>query len=177
MNLYKENKINFYNSPNLNNRHIRLCNLNSFNRTSRINNKELDHNKNNICLKLPNEYRNDKKNFVYEKIRHENIFDKDKEERNKNIFKIFSYEGFKNKDDKIKNNNYDNEYLNSPRSNKSDEEGEPDPRINFEQIRQINKSRPLTSYGGINARRKNLQSALQKKGINRPITSYNKTHE
>ena len=59
----------------------------------------------------------------------------------------------------------------SDRSNKSDE-GEPDPRINFEEISQINKSRPLTSYGGLNVRKKNLQNALQNKK-NRPCTSYN----
>lgn len=38
---------------------------------------------------------------------------------------------------------------------------EPDPRINFEHISRVNNSRPQTSYGGLNARRKNLQRALQ----------------
>ena len=53
----------------------------------------------------------------------------------------------------------------------SDEEDkEPDPRINFEQINRVNKSRPQTSYGGLNARRKNLQSAIQNKN-KRPTTS------
>ena len=37
----------------------------------------------------------------------------------------------------------------------------PDPRINFEQINEVNKSRPQTSYGGLNARRKKLQIALK----------------
>ena len=54
-----------------------------------------------------------------------------------------------------------------------DDDKEPDPRINFEQISRVNRSRPQTSYGGLNARRKNLQSAIQNvrnKG-NRPTTS------
>ena len=54
-------------------------------------------------------------------------------------------------------------------NNDSDEDKEPDPRINFEQINRVNKSRPQTSYGGLNARRKNLQSALSKN--NRLATS------
>ena len=87
----------------------------------------------------------------------------EKEEYNKNMINIDMYnEGL---------NDYSNEYQNNG-SIKSDDDDEPDPRINFEQINQINKSRPLTSYGGLNARRKNLQSALQK-NKNRPITSYN----
>ena len=46
--------------------------------------------------------------------------------------------------------------------NKSiDNDKEPDPRINFEQIQRVNLSRPQTSYGGLNTRKKNLQSALQ----------------
>ena len=54
-----------------------------------------------------------------------------------------------------------------------DDDKEPDPRINFEQINRVNKSRPQTSYGGLNARRKNLQSALQneRNKKNRPTTS------
>lgn len=46
-------------------------------------------------------------------------------------------------------------------SDDDDDKAEPDPRINFEQISRLNKSRPQTSYGGLNARKKNLQSALQ----------------
>ena len=54
-----------------------------------------------------------------------------------------------------------------------DDDKEPDPRINFEQISRVNKSRPQTSYGGLNARRKNLQSAMQnvRNKKNRPTTS------
>ena len=52
----------------------------------------------------------------------------------------------------------------------SDDDKEPDPRINFEEINKVNKSRPQTSYGGLNARRKNLENALKNKN-NRPATS------
>ena len=46
--------------------------------------------------------------------------------------------------------------------NKSiDNDKEPEPRINFEQIQRVNLLRPQTSYGGLNTRKKNLQSALQ----------------
>ena len=77
-----------------------------------------------------------------------------------------------NEDDCKNYINYNLMYNNmSDRSNKSDE-GEPDPRINFEEISQINKSRPLTSYGGLNVRKKNLQNALENQK-NRPCTSYN----
>ena len=50
---------------------------------------------------------------------------------------------------------------NNKNNDSDDDDKEPDPRINFEQINRVNKSRPQTSYGGINARRKNLQSAMQ----------------
>ena len=88
----------------------------------------------------------------------------EKEELYKNIINIDIYnEGLNDNSNDCQNNG----------SVKSDEDDdEPDPRINFEQINQINKSRPLTSYGGLNARRKNLQSALQKNKTNRPTTSY-----
>ena len=48
----------------------------------------------------------------------------------------------------------------------SDEDDkEPDPRINFEQINRVNKSRPQTSYGGLNVRRKNLKEKKMRKKI------------
>ena len=55
-----------------------------------------------------------------------------------------------------------NEFQNNSGSIKSDDDDEPDPRINFEHINQINKCRPLTSYGGLNARRQNLKSLYKK---------------
>ena len=59
---------------------------------------------------------------------------------------------------------------NNKNNDSDDDDKEPDPRINFEQINRVNQSRPQTSYGGLNARRKNLQSAMQNKN-KRPITS------
>ncbi len=58
--------------------------------------------------------------------------------------------------------------------NKSEDDIEPDPRINFEHINQLNQKRPQTSYGGLNTRRKNLQTALQgKQNYNQPhFTNY-----
>ena len=56
------------------------------------------------------------------------------------------------------------------KNNENDDDNkERDPRINFEHINQVNKSRPQTSYGGLNMRRKNLRCALNKNS--RPATS------
>lgn len=59
---------------------------------------------------------------------------------------------------RINDNENDNYY-------ESDDDKEPYPKI-F----KVNKSRPQTSYGGLNVRRKNLQKALRA-GNNRPVTS------
>ena len=57
-----------------------------------------------------------------------------------------------NEDEEIKEND----------ENKSESaNNEPDPRINFEKINSINQSRPQTSYGGLNTRKKNLQTSLK----------------
>ena len=57
-----------------------------------------------------------------------------------------------NEDEEIKEND----------ENKSESDNnEPDPRINIEKINSINQSRPQTSYGGLNTRKKNLQTALK----------------
>ena len=58
--------------------------------------------------------------------------------------------------------------------NKSEDDIEPHPRINFEHINQLNQKRPQTSYGGLNTRRKNLQTALKgKQNLNQPnFTNY-----
>ena len=74
-----------------------------------------------------------------------------------------------------KNNNDSQQNLNEQtdeidKNNESDDDREPDPRINFEQINRVNKSRPQTSYGGLNVRRKNLQSAFKNRN-SRPATS------
>ena len=63
-----------------------------------------------------------------------------------------------------------NEQIDEIDKNESDDDKEPDPRINFEQINRVNKSRPQTSYGGLNVRRKNLQSAFKNRN-SRPATS------
>ena len=67
-----------------------------------------------------------------------------------------------------------NNSINNEEENKSEDDIEPDPRINFEHINQLNQKRPQTSYGGLNTRRKNLQTALQgKQNYNQPhFTNY-----
>lgn len=120
--------------------------------------------KSNIYLKYYNDHQKDINNMILnERFKVDNKDNKEVEYIN-NIIKKESF-------DEELNDNI--EYNKNNNSMGSDDNDEPDPRINFEQINQINKFRPLTSYGGLNARRKNLQSALQKNKINRPITSYN----
>lgn len=67
----------------------------------------------------------------------------------------------KNEKQNIQNINLIENDKNDQREESDDDDKEPDPRINFEQISRLNRSRPQTSYGGLNARKKNLQSALQ----------------
>ena len=156
----KNNINNLYNNTKLNHRQNKS---NHFNKTYKNNN--FGFNKNNIYFKYYNDHQNDMNNNLLLSERSKgdnNNNNNDKEEYNKNIINLDLY------NEQINGNSY--EYSGS---NKSDDDDEPDPRINFEQINQINKSRPLTSYGGLNARRQNLQSALQKNKMNRPITSYN----
>ena len=57
----------------------------------------------------------------------------------------------------IKGNNNEDENNDA----KSADDEQPDPRINFEKINEVNKARPQTSYGGLNQRRKKLQIALK----------------
>lgn len=53
-------------------------------------------------------------------------------------------------------------------------EEEVDPRINFEKINELNKQRPLTSYGGLMARKKSLQNSLrQQSSKNKKETEVN----
>ena len=67
-----------------------------------------------------------------------------------------------------------NNSINNEEENKSEDDIEPDSRINFEHINQLNQKRPQTSYGGLNTRRKNLQTALKgKQNLNQPnFTNY-----
>ena len=57
--------------------------------------------------------------------------------------------------------NEDEEIKENEESKSESDNNEPDPRINFEKINSINQSRPQTSYGGLNTRKKNLQTALK----------------
>ena len=67
-----------------------------------------------------------------------------------------------------------NNSINNEEENKSEDDIEPDPRINFEHINQLNQKRPQTSYGGLNTRRKNLQTALKgKQNLNQPNFNHN----
>ena len=134
-------------------------NKNSFNTIAIIknNNNIININlfkKNNKKIKLE---KNDNNNILYE-------------ENNDSFINEFNnlFSNEKGNNEFIKNNHekIDENAIN----NESDDDKEPDPRINFEEITKVNKSRPQTSYGGLNARRKNLQSALQNKN-NRPATS------
>ena len=159
------NNINIYsNSPKIMQKQSRS---NHFNKTYK-NNNNCGMNKNNMYIKYYNEYQNnDTNNLLLDKSKgdnNNNFYNNNKEDYINNIINV-------NNNDSLEDGFNDN-YYDHNGSMKSDDDDEPDPRINFEHINQINKSRPLTSYGGLNARRKNLQSALQK-NKNRPITSCN----
>ena len=151
-----KNNINIYNNPQLN---IEQNKANFFNKTIKHNNKSNLLNTKNNYLRYYNDHQKDINNLLSDRSKGNKI-----DEFNKKIIKIDSFaDGF---------NDIYNEFQNNNGSIKSDDDDEPDPRINFEHINQINKCRPLTSYGGLNARRQNLKSALQK-NKDRPITSYN----
>ena len=126
-----------------------------FNKTSKNDNitNKLGFNKKNIYLKYYNNNNHDM-NLLSERTKEDNIFLANEENIIENNFKR----------DLCEENSVSKESI------KSDEDDEPDPRINFEHINKVNKARPLTSYGGINARRKNLQSALLKNQL-RPGTA------
>ena len=87
---------------------------------------------------------------------------------NKNSNQIILEDSKDNQNNSIKDDDDDDD------KNKSEEDREPDPRINFEHINQLNQKRPQTSYGGLNTRRKNLQTALKgKQNLNQPnFTNY-----
>ena len=119
--------------------------------------------KNNIYLRYYNDHQKDINNLLSDRSKRDRDNNINSDEFNKNIIKIDSFaEPFCDIFNDFQNNNNG--------SFKSDDGEEPDPRINFEHINKINKCRPLTSYGGLNARRQNLKSALQK-NRDRPGTS------
>ena len=149
-------------------------NKNSFNSKTTINSNNKYHNIINNSLNA-NIFKNKKMKLE----KHDNIAKKDKEDEN-NSKNEENNDSFINELNdllsNVKGNNASHKHLleqidDSNKTNESDDDDkEPDPRINFEQISRLNKSRPQTSYGGLNARRKNLQSAMENKN-NRPATS------
>ena len=177
----KINNINIIND-NLNKFHFNdtkekkklYSNKNSFNTKTVINNNNKYYNNinnnNNVLLFKKNE-------FIKEKL-----IVKSKENEEKNNLCEENNDSFINELNdlfsNVKANNdsipYFQENINDNKNIESDEDDkEPDPRINFEQISRVNQSRPQTSYGGLNARRKNLQSAMAniKNKVSRPTTS------
>ena len=184
MNQNNANIINNINSYNNNKEHKEKkkyhMNKNSFNTKTIIHNNNKYYNNinqinNNIILFKNNNKK--EKDDIREKI----LKKKENEEKN-NICEenndsflnelnvLFSNVKPNNNDSQQHIKNYENN-----KNNDSDDDREPDPRINFEQINKVNESRPQTSYGGLNARRKNLKSAIQNvrnyNNNNRPSTS------
>jgi len=174
------NNINIIND-NLNKYHFNdskekkklYSNKNSFNTKTVINNNNKYYNNinnNNVLLFKKNDYKKEK------------LIVKSKENEEKNNLCEENNDSFINELNdlfsNVKANNDSNPYFhennNENKNNESDDDDkEPDPRINFEQISRVNQSRPQTSYGGLNARRKNLQSAMAniRNKANRPTTS------
>ena len=152
-------------------------NKNSFNSKAIINNNKYYNN--NLIKENMNIFKDVSKKIKLEK-HEEKIIPKSKEkneeknnlcEDNNDSFITELHNLFPNE----KKNNDSQQNLNEQtdemdKNNESDDDKEPDPRINFEQINRVNKSRPQTSYGGLNVRRKNLQSAFKNRN-SRPATS------
>lgn len=156
-------------------------NKNSFNTKTIIHNNNKYHNNmdinqvnNNLLLFKNNNKR--EKDEIKEKLKEKENDEKNNlcEENNDSFINEFN-----NLFSNVKENNDSQPHFqgnieeNDKNNDSDDDDKEPDPRINFEQINKVNKSRPQTSYGGLNARRKNLQSAMQnaRNSKNRPITS------
>ena len=139
---------------------------------NKFNTKAIIHNNNKYCNNMKiNQINNNLILFRNNKKENEELKEKSKGKENeeKNNVCEENNDSFLNEFNdlftNVKSNKDSQPYYNIDENNKNndsdDEDKEPDPRINFEQINRVNKSRPLTSYGGLNARRKNLQSALQ----------------
>ena len=148
-------------------------NKNSFNIKTVINNHKSNNNQKNININM---FKNNNKKILSE--RNENKIDsKGKEnhlcEENNDSFINELNDLFSNvKGNGESKQNLQEQMDENDNNNDSDNDKEPDRRINFEQISKINKSRPQTSYGGLNARRKNLQAAFKNMNMNnRPATS------
>ena len=185
------NNININNNINIINNNLNIINdlkndkekkrtnynKNSFNSKAIINNNKYYNN--NLIKENMNIFKDVSKKIKLEK-HEEKIISKSKEkneeknnlcEDNNDSFITELHNLFPNE----KKNNDSQQNLNEQtdemdKNNESDDDKEPDPRINFEQINRVNKSRPQTSYGGLNVRRKNLQSAFKNRN-SRPATS------
>ena len=190
----KEKLINqYYNNINRNNIFLKYinCNINneqdkkrtsiksknSFNtrtiiiNTSKGNNNIINLFTNNKKIKLE---KNKDKIMIKEKMGNEEKINYLNEEKNSPfINKLNDLSSNENKNEDIHSQFQEQEKKDIDECNKNnendDDSKELDPRINFEHINRVNKSRPQTSYGGLNMRRKNLRSALNKN--NRPATS------
>ena len=138
-------------------------NKNSFNTKTIIKNNNIN---NPINININLFKKNNKKIKLEKNENNNNIYEENNDSFINEFNNLFSHEKGNNDFHKNKYEKTDDKSIN----NESDDDKEPDPRINFEEISKVNKSRPQTSYGGLNARRKNLQSALQNKN-NRPATS------
>lgn len=138
----KNNNFMKYNTPNkrlLNINKLKISDKNFLNKTCRIkiNLNKLNNINNNENIALN---RTNPKFFKNNQIKiNEKLSARDN----------YNTEEYKNNNEKDEDN----------RSNNSDKEA--DPRIDFDKINRLNRSRPQTSYGGLNARKKNLRNALQ----------------
>ena len=189
----KEKLINkYYNNINRNNIFLKYinCNINneqdkqrnsiksknSFNTRTIIINTSKGHNNiinlftNNKKIKLE---KNKDKIMIKEEMGNEEKNNYLNEEKNSPFINILNdLSSSQNKNEDIQSQYQEKEKKEIDECNKNDENDdnkELAPRINFEHINRVNKSRPQTSYGGLNMRRKNLRSALNKK--DRPATS------
>ena len=166
LNQNSNNNLQFINNKNITDKDKKKININknSFNTKAVINSNKYN-SKMNVNMNI---FKNDNKKIKIENKGKENELKNNLCEENNDSFINELNDLFSN----VKGNNDSQPNIQEPmddndKNNESDDDKEPDPRIHFEQISRVNKSRPQTSYGGLNARRKNLQSALN----NRPATS------
>ena len=173
------NNVNFNDIQDKKNIHI---NKNTFNKKTIIHNNNSNKYFNNMNINQANNniilFKNIKKEKDDIKEKYKSIENEEKnnlcEENNDSFINELNdlFSNVKENNDSIQP--FQENIEENNKNNESDEDDkEPDPRINFEQINRVNKSRPQTSYGGLNARRKNLQSAIQneRNKKNRPTTS------
>ena len=147
-----------------------------------LTNYESSFDKVNIFSKTPQSYRNNQLNFNsrinnLESIlnnKNENTFNAEAQNSDRNLYnnkiinvlKSNKFGNLKKSLDAGKKKNYEEVIKNCRKIIKNDivlnKPKIPDQTIDFTYINKINKSRPQTSYGNINIRRKNLQSAKNK---------------